>query len=328
MPEEVKTVLVIGGGVAALAAAAALVEHNREKREATNVRFEITIMTSDVIWGGRASSWTGGDERPLYEKFYPGDDQAADWFLRQYDFRYWPPFVPLNHGFHAVFDESTYVNFWYTLALAGLPRAKLIGDETLISNNYELLVHEAETSSVCRLQVHDPKKYPAPFNNHLTDSAMEVLLHGGWSIPEILSFGNKVMRKVLSYSDFDQLAALDVHQRISFQKWCRDQGVRESIFNKMMFKFLFQGTYIAPNTMDATSALMGLWIILRDRQAAQWYYINGGITDLLMKPLADHLVQKHGVQTRMHQELETFDPSADFAARVRPHPLNLVVVLA
>ena len=57
--------------------------------------------------------------------------------------------------------------------------------------------------------------------------------------------------------------------QIPEEKWCRDRGVQEQVFDKMMFKFLFQGTYIAPNAMDATSALMGLWTILRHRDAAR-----------------------------------------------------------
>lgn len=312
MPENKKTVLIVGGGVAALAAAAALVEHNREKRAATGVEFDITIMTSDDVWGGRACSWCGGEVRKRFEKVFPGDRHPPKWTLQSWDFCYWPPSVPLNHGFHAVFDESTYRNFWYTLALAGRPHEMLIQKEVLISNGYEMLVHEAETETVCRLQINDPNKYPPPFNTHLTDAAFEVWRRGGWSLAEIGSFGLKVMNKVLSYSNFDELANLDIHQRISFQKWCRDQGVRESIFNKMMFKFLFQGTYIAPNTMDATSALMGLWIILRDKDAAQWFYINGGITALLMDPIACHL-EDNGVRFLKSEELLKFVPSRNFS---------------
>ncbi|MGH9382815.1 MAG: NAD(P)-binding protein, partial [Vicinamibacterales bacterium] len=58
-----RSVLIMGGGIAALAAAAALVEHNRDKAERTQTRFKITVLTSDDVWGGRASSWAGGGER-------------------------------------------------------------------------------------------------------------------------------------------------------------------------------------------------------------------------------------------------------------------------
>lgn len=288
---EQKRVLIVGGGVAALAAAAALTEHNRDKSARTQTRFDITVMTSDDIWGGRASSWPGGTFRNRYER-----GRLSPW-----NFTLWPPDVPLNHGFHAVFDESTYVNFWYTLKLAGLEQDALIG-RRLISNNHEILVHEAETAHVCRLQVHDPSIFPYPFNSHLAKPAWEVFRHGGWSLPEIYSFGVKVMLDVCKHTDFDELAVLDQFQQISFQKWCRDRGVRESIFNKMMFKFLFQGTYIAPNTMDATSALMGLWVILRDFDASEWFYINGGITEQLMNPIADFL-KSHGVNLQPKRQL-------------------------
>jgi hypothetical protein len=291
MPQE-RSVLIMGGGVAALAAAAALVEHNRDKAGRTGTHFKITVLTSDDVWGGRASSWAGGGERLRYEH-----TRAQ---LQTWDFRSWPPELPLNHGFHAVFDETTYVNFWYTLKLAGLTPEELKG-RTLISNEHEILVHEAEAKRVCRLQVHDPDRYPFPFNSHLTEAARELLLHGKWSPLEIYSLGTKVVQHLLQeYADFDELIDLDLFQRISFEKWCRDRGVRASVFNKMMFKFLFQGTYIAPNTMDATSGLMGLWVILRHMNAAQWYYINGGITEKLMKPIADFLAA-NGVRLRMKQ---------------------------
>jgi hypothetical protein len=293
-----KKVLVVGGGVAALAAAAALVEHNREKAERTGVRFDVTVMTSDDIWGGRASSWPGGVLRRR-----EGHDP--------WDFRCWPAALPLNHGFHAVFDETTYVNFWHTLNLAGLPPEALKG-QVLISNNHEILVHESETRHVCRLQVHDPARYPYPFNSHLTEAAWELLWRGGWSPGEILSFGLKIALEVLRYKSFDDLVEIDAHQQISFQKWCRDRGVRESVLNKMMFKFLFQGTYIAPNVMDASSALMGLWVIMRHMAAARWYYIDGGITEKLMDPIADRL-KASGVRLLTGRELTGLASAAGFS---------------
>ena len=299
MAEE-KRVLIVGGGVAALAAAAALVEHNTDKAERTRTHFDITVMTSDDIWGGRASSWPGGGFRSRYERGV----------LSQWNFTHWPPELPLNHGFHAVFDETTYVNFWYTLKLAGMEPDWLKG-HALVSNNHEFLVHEAETAHVCRLQVHDPDIFPYPFNSHLAKASWEVFRRGGWSLLEIYSFGVKVMLEVCNYKNFDDVVAVDQFQQISFQKWCRDRGVRESVFNKMMFKFLFQGTYIAPNTMDAASALMGLWVILRDFEAAEWFYINGGITEQLMNPIAKYL-EAHHVTLYTKRELTALVSSDDF----------------
>ena len=298
-----RSVLVLGGGVAALAAASALVEHNLTKAGSGGTRFRITVMTSEEIWGGRASSWPGGIERDRL------DEKGG---IEAFDFRSWAPELPLNHGFHAVFDESTYVNFWYTLQLAGLAPDELKG-RTLISNEREILVHEAETNRVCRLQVHSPDRYPYPFNSHLTEAAWAVFRHGGWSIREVLSFGLKVMTEVLRYRDFDQLADLDLFQRISFLKWCRDRGVQESVLQKMMFKFLFQGTYIAPHVMDATSGLMGLWVILRHMDAARWYYINGGITEKLIQPIAD-FIERHGVTLQRRRLATALRTNKDLSA--------------
>ena len=308
---ETKRVLIAGGGVAALASAAALVEHNLASSGSTNLQFDVTVVTSDDIWGGRASSWPGGGKRFRYERESVAPGQHAGYVLQEMDFRFWPPDVPLNHGFHAVFDESTYVNFWHTLRVAGLP-PDVLKQRELISNNHEILVHESETANVCRLQINSPDDYPYPFNSHLTRAAWEVFRRGGWSLQEVVSFGLKVVRRVLSYQNFDQLAELDDIQQISFEKWCRDRGVRHSVFDKMMFKFLFQGTYIAPNTMDAASALMGLWVILRHMDAARWYYINGGITELLMQPIAAFL-QSKGVTLRIKKELTALHVNEDFS---------------
>lgn len=322
---EEKSVLIIGGGVAALAAAAALVEQNEMNRPKVP-KFRITVATSDDVWGGRASSWKGGSIRRRYEREpkpehaqkgksaasqseseAEAEQRSAPYVLKDVDFRLWPPDLPLNHGFHAVFDESTYVNFWRTLALGGLPPDRLKGSE-LISNGQEILVYETEKMNVCRLPV---RRLPWPLSrlpaNHLALPALELFLHGGWSLLDIHSFGMKVMLGALGKygNDFDKLAELDQHHRISFQKFCRDRGVREQVFNKMMFKFLFQGTYIAPNTMDATSGLMGLWTILRHERAAHWYYINGGITEKLMEPMVRTLSAK-GVVFRSEQQAERF----------------------
>ena len=165
---------------------------------------------------------------------------------------------------------------------------------------------------VCRLPI---RNLPFPLSlitfNHLAFAALELWIHGGWSLKEIASFGLRVMGGLKPYrNDFEALAALDEFLRVSFQKWCRDRGVQEQVFDKMMFKFLFQGTYIAPNAMDATSALMGLWTILRHRDAARWYYINGGITEKLMNPVADYL-QREGVSLLTKRRLEHF-VTADF----------------
>src|SRR6185503_17631938 len=67
MDASEKSVLIIGGGVAALSAAAALVEQNDMARPGVP-KFKITVATSDAIWGGRASSWRGGDVRFRFER--------------------------------------------------------------------------------------------------------------------------------------------------------------------------------------------------------------------------------------------------------------------
>ena len=299
---EEKTVLIVGAGVAALAAGVALVEHNK-KNQTGWPRFKVTIATSDDIFGGRASSWPGGAVRPPQD---PDDPDVPD-------FTYWPQELPLDHGFHAVFDESTYVNFWQTLTQAGLTRDALV-DRELISNQHQILVFESERMNVCRLEI---KNLPFPFSlfpcNHLARAALELWLHGGWKLRQIVNYGLRVMLYVHQYrQDFDKLAELDLFHRVSFEKWCRDRGVNADVFNKMMFKFLFQGTYIAPNTMDATSALMGLWTILRDRDAAHWYYINGGITEKLMQPMADYL-SRNGVTLCFRKHAARFETRDFFA---------------
>src|SRR5687767_13975493 len=96
MRAEEKTVLIVGGGVAGLAAADALIEANQKQR---SVKFKVHIITHAHRWGGNASSWGGGKGAHV-------------------DLSMWPPDFTLNHGFHLIFDESYYRNFWYMLRRA------------------------------------------------------------------------------------------------------------------------------------------------------------------------------------------------------------------
>lgn len=301
MAKQEKSVLIIGGGVAAFAAAHALLEWNKktEKNEKVPFSFKIHIVTRDDIWGGRASSWCGGGTRPH------GKD-------KEWDFRFWPPGFPLNHGFHAIWSRTTYANFMHMLTDVWdrhgdrLPREllgkKLIGD-ILISNRREMLVYENER--ICSLKIHSPNKYSWPLNSHLVDATTELVTRGGWSPLEVKSFKDVIMNEVLKYPDFDDLAEWDKYQAIAFDKWSRDRCIRGSIFNKGIYKFIFDGTYIAPNHMDTTSGLMALWILLRNYEAAEWFYINGGITQLIHEPIKKCL-ESEGVQFHEKMELDHF----------------------
>jgi len=302
MAKAERTVLIIGGGVAALAAAHALVEWNKktEDNEKVDFSFRIHIVSRDDIWGGRASSWPGGEKRPH------GKDE--------WDFRFWPPHFPLNHGFHAIWSKTTYANFMHMLRDVwdrhsdSLPKMlegrKLIGD-ILISNRREMLVYENER--ICSLKIHSPNKYSWPLNSHLVDATTELVARGGWSPLEVKSFKDVIMNEVLKYPDFDDLAVWDKYQAVAFDKWCRDRCIRGSIFNKAIYKFIFDGTYIAPNHMDATSGLMALWILLRNCEAAEWFYINGGITQLIHDPIKNYLETAGNVEFHKEIELDRFE---------------------
>ena len=293
--KEKKTVLIVGGGVAAFAAAHALVEWNKatENNDKVEFSFDIHIVTRDDIWGGRASSWPGGEIRP--------HGRGQEW-----DFRHWPPGFPLNHGFHAIWSRTTYANFMHLLMNVWpwvmdsrtLPR-ELIGD-VLISNRREMLVYENE--QICSLKVHSPNKYSWPLNSHLVDATTELVTRGGWSPLEVESFKHVIMNEILKHRDFDKLAEWDKYQAIAFEKWCRDRCIRGSLFNKGIYKFIFDGTYIAPFQMDATSGLMALWILLRNYQAAEWFYINGGISELIHTPIQKYL-ESHG-EVKFHTQIE------------------------
>jgi uncharacterized protein with NAD-binding domain and iron-sulfur cluster len=297
MDKKKKSVLIIGGGVAAFAAAHALVEWNKatEKNEKVDFLFQIHIVTRDDIWGGRASSWPGGRKRPHGKG------------KEEWNFRYWPPQFQLNHGFHAVWSKTTYANFMHMLedvwkrTAPALP--SLVG-EILISNRRELLVYENER--ICSLKIHGPNKYSWPLNSHLVDATTELVTRGGWSPLEVKSFKDVIMNEVLKYPDFDKLAAWDKYQAIEFEKWCRDRCIRESLFNKGIYKFIFDGTYVAPFKMDATSGLMALWILLRNCDAAEWFYINGGITQRIHEPIKRYLESEGNVKFHEKIELDRF----------------------
>lgn len=272
-----KRVLIFGGGVAALATAVALVESNQKNNPVT---FRVHIITQAHRWGGRASSWYGG---------HKGE---------HVDLSLWPKDFILNHGFHAIFHESTYQNFWHTLRTvwASPPPPKQPLEKILISNNHEILIYENET--VCRLPVH-PALGPC---SHLTRSALELLLRGGWSLCEMLSFRDVVLREVFRHGTFEQLLRVDEEvdaktgrkfPDVGFTEWCRARGLKESVPDKALFQFIFDGSYVSPFDMDTASAIKALWILLRSYRSTEWYYIQGGITQDLMNPIATYLVENN-----------------------------------
>ena len=122
---------------------------------------------------------------------------------------------PLNHRLP---HHPPRPNYWRVhFALAGLTPEKLV-DRELISNNHEILVFEPETMKVCRLPI---RNLPFPLSlitfNHLAFAALELWIHGGWSLKEIASFGLRVMGRLKKpyRNDFEALAALDEFLRVS-----------------------------------------------------------------------------------------------------------------
>jgi hypothetical protein len=192
---------------------------------------------------------------------------------------------------------------WPWVMESGTLSRELVGD-ILISNRREMLVYENER--ICSLKVHSTNKYSWPLNSHLVDATTELVTRGGWSPLEVESFKHVIMNEILKHRDFDKLAEWDKYQAIAFEKWCRDRCIRDSLFNKGIYKFIFDGTYIAPFQMDATSGLMALWILLRNYQAAEWFYINGGITELIHAPIKKYLESKGKVKFHTKIELDHF----------------------
>lgn len=290
MAQTEKTVLIIGGGVAGLAAATALLESNKL---ANPVKFNVHLITQAHRWGGKASSWKGGQKGA------------------HVDLTCWPPDFTLNHGFHAVFDQSTYKNFWYTLRQAwddprSRPEKSL--EELLYPNRHEILVYE---QSLCRLQIHPGLLLPG---SHLWRSGAAQLLSGNWTLTELLSFRDVVMREVFRMVTFQQLQEVDQkvdhvsgkkYCDIDFTEWCLGRGIQESVTKKQMFEFIFDGSYVSPFKMDTASALRALWILLRDYRSTQWSYLQGGYTEHLFDPV-DHYLHANGFGCTMLLELRKF----------------------
>lgn len=302
-----KTVLIIGGGVAALSAAAALVESNQCGNP---VRFHVHLLTQAHRWGGRASSWHGGQRG-------------------HHDFRYWPPDCTLNHGFHAVFDESTYANFWPTFAKPYLPGLKADGYRNAYghrnSPELEAAYHALRTrlrSNLNEFLVVDGRGPGMEELMRMTNtgellddinSAWQLWWYGGWTRAEVVSFYEVILGELRRYRTFDQLQEVDRYADEEFGEWCLKKGLLPSVLDKHLVKFLCDGTYVSPHKIDAASAIRGLWTFARDYEASEWFYIDGGITPQLMDPLAGY-VRAQGVSWTMLMKLKRLilDPA-------RPH---------
>ncbi len=267
--KDKKKVIIFGGGVAALAAAAALVESNQKN----TVQFDIYIITQAHRWGGRASSWFGGKNGP------------------HLDLRYWPRDIVLDHGFHIIFHPSTYKNFWHTFSIPWKDKNSDGYDELrkrLCSNRRDFLCYE---KNLVRLN------YKEGILNYIKN-VWEMWFRGGWSICEILSFYRVVIMEVKRYKTFEELEQVNRYAAEEFVQWCLKRGLKASVLNKQLFKFIADAPYVSPFKYDAASALRACWVFLRDCDAAEFSYIDGGITQELMDPLAEHLKKNHVQSSR------------------------------
>ncbi|MEX5218020.1 MAG: NAD(P)-binding protein [Nitrospira sp.] len=295
MPRE-KTVLIIGGGVAALAAAVALVEANRKSNPIT---FKIHIITQAHRWGGKASSWGGGMAGP------------------HVDLGMWPPTFALNHGFHLIFDESYYRNFWYTLREAwnnsSVPPPRSLED-LLYSNRHETLVHQRvyDRNVICRLQATPGLLIPG---SHLRGYVSELRRKGGWSPKELASIQDVIFREVFRYPTFRRLLEIDEKQdpctkkkypNIDFRQWCLARGLEQSVIDNAFFKFVYDASFVSPFDMEAAAALKTCWGVIRNFKATRWYYVQGGYSQDLFNPVHHYLHEHEDFSCTMLEELRSF----------------------
>jgi len=294
MRAEEKTVLIVGGGVAGLAAADALIEANQKQ---SSVKFKVHIITQAHRWGGKASSWVGGKGAHV-------------------DLSMWPPDFALNHGFHLLFDESYYRNLWYLLRRAWslsqtVPSRSL--EEILHSNNHETLVYQSPENVICRLQA-EPGLILA--GSHLRTYFNELRQRGGWTIQELLSIQDVILREVFRYPTFRSLLEIDnkvdpytrkKYPDVGFTEWCRARGLEESVINDSFFKFIYDAFFVSPFEMEAAAAIKTCWGVLHNYNATQWYYVQGGYTQQLWDPVFRYLKEQRGeFSCTMLEELHKF----------------------
>ena len=274
-----KTVLIIGGGVAALAAAVALLEANAKNNP---TKFKIHIISQAHRWGGKASSWGGG------------------MVGAHVNLTMWPEDFVLNHGFHVIFDESYYRNFWYTLRQAWSrsrkpPLQPL--EDLLYSNNHEMLVHQkvGTRNIICRLRSEPGILIPG---SHLRSVMAELQSRGGWSQEEITSIHDVIFQELFSYPSFRRLLEIDhkidpfsgqQYPNVGFREWCRSRGLQESVIRNSFFKFIYDASYVSPFEMETAAALKTCWGVLRNHRSTNWYYVQGGYTQELFNPIHRYL---------------------------------------
>jgi hypothetical protein len=311
LPQE-KTVLIIGGGVAGLSAAVGLLEANQKHNP---VKFKIHIITQAHRWGGKASSWGGGKGAHV-------------------DLSMWPPNFTLNHGFHLIFDEGYYRNFWYLLRRAwdgskSPPRRSL--EELLYSNRYQALLHEAPENVICRLQAKPGYGIPG---SHLRAYLGELRRHGGWSIKELHSVYDVIFREIFRYPTFRSLLELDNkvdpytgkrYPDVGFKDWCLARGLEKSVIDYSFFKFIYDASFVSPFEMEAAAAIKTCWGVLHNFRATQWYYLQGGYTEDLWNAVFRYLNEQPEFSCTMLEELRKLVPDgariASYESRqVLAHP--------
>jgi uncharacterized protein with NAD-binding domain and iron-sulfur cluster len=293
-----KTVLIIGGGVAALAAAVALIEANAKNN---STKFRVHIISQAHRWGGKASSWGGGQVGA------------------HVNLTMWPEDFVLNHGFHVIFDENYYRNFWHTLRQAwsrsrNPPPRSL--EDLLYSNKHEMLVHQKvdNRNVICRLQSKPGLLIPG---SHLRCIMAELKGRGGWSQTEISSVGDVIFREMFRYPSFRRLLEIDhkidplsgqTYPNVGFKEWCRSRGLQERVIENSFFKFIYDASYVSPFEMEAAAALKTCWGVLRNYRSTNWYYVQGGYTQELFNPLHRYLHEHEEFSCTLLVELTRLMP--------------------
>jgi uncharacterized protein with NAD-binding domain and iron-sulfur cluster len=293
MAAQQKTILIIGGGVAAFAAAVALIEANNKNNP---VRFKIHIITQAHRWGGKASSWRGGATGA------------------HVDLGMWPPDFTLSHGFHLIFDESYYRNFWYTLRQAwreGTTDSHQPLETLLYSNHHETLVYQ-KPNVICRLQAAPGLLVPG---SHLRAYGTELRTRGGWSIKELQSIQNVIFREVFRYPTFDTLLKIDEkvdpisrkrYPDVGFKEWCLSRGLEKSVIDNGFFKFVYDASFVSPFEMETAAAIKTCWAVMHNFKATRWYYVQGGYSEELFNPIHHYLHRQEEFSCTMLEELQQF----------------------
>ena len=195
----------------------------------------------------------------------------------------------VDHGFHVFFD---YPNLRARLEALGAL-------DGLTETRHDVLIWSA--GSVRRFRA---IPLPSPF--HLLAGGVQSGLYGPLEGLAVFRFLSEIF-----VIEIDRLSEAERRRldETPFADYARAHGLSESILGSSFFRFISQSAFIYPFPMSALAAIAAIQLVSQSYESVAMRYMNGGLGEVIAKPLLEHFLRRGGVLEtfRQAQRIEVAD---------------------